>query len=313
MAPEARKVAAYRGLLPVHGPTSAVVSEPVRGLGADGSPPARAEVSVDGQGDSDVRSQSELVSAANRNYVGSYRKLVEHSAEGEILEVGGVFAFVTGVPLSLFNGCVVVEPATVTELDAALEWVRRRGMPHRTWIAEEFAPGLSDVPPGHGLQRDPVPYPGMVLHPVPEPPPPSVGVTVVPVTESSLDEYLQVCMEGGLPPDLAQRLFSPSFAADPDVRLFTGRLEGRPVGTSVAIRSGDVSGVYAVGTLTAARRRGVGTALTWAAVAASRAWGCDTIALQASDMGFSVYAAMGFRTVVSYAAFARPVPVESSD
>ena len=95
------------------------------------------------------------------------------------------------------------------------------------------------------------PSPGMTLNPPPDPPAPAVGVTVSPCAESDLDEYLEVCAESGLPPDLAQRIFSPSFAADPDVQLFIGRLDGRPVGTTVAIRSGDVSGVYAVGTLPA--------------------------------------------------------------
>jgi len=35
--------------------------------------------------------------------------------------------------------------------------------------------------------------------------------------------------------------------------------------------------------------------------------GTDTIALQASEMGFSLYAAMGFRTVVPYASFKRAI------
>ena len=61
--------------------------------------------------------------------------------------------------------------------------------------------------------------------------------------------------------------------------------------------------MYAVGTLADARRRGVGTAATWAAVAAGRAWGCDKVVLQASEMGFPMYRAMGFRTVVRYAIF----------
>lgn len=50
----------------------------------------------------------------------------------------------------------------------------------------------------------------------------------------------------------------------------------------------------AVGTLAEARRRGVGTALSWAA----------TEALQASPMGLPVYEVMGFTTVVAYADFA---------
>ena len=50
-------------------------------------------------------------------------------------------------------------------------------------------------------------------------------------------------------PSSGIRLISPSFAADPDVQPFVGRLDERPVATSIAIRSGDASGVYNVGTL----------------------------------------------------------------
>ncbi len=98
-------------------------------------------------------------------------------------------------------------------------------------------------------------------------------------------------------------MFSDSFAADPDVELVIAFSEERVAGTSLALRTGGVAGVYAVETLPEARRRGVGTAATWAAVAAGRAWGCDTIVLQASEMGFPMYQAMGFRTVVRYAVF----------
>ena len=49
--------------------------------------------------------------------------------------------------------------------------------------------------------------------------------------------------------------------------------ESPPAGTSIAIRSRDASGVHAVGTLASARRRGLGTALTWAAIDAGSDWG----------------------------------------
>lgn len=255
-----------------------------------------------------MKSGPELVDAANRSLIGSYKTLVEHCPQGDIREVDGVFAFSTGLPLSLFNGCIVVGPTSPSAFEATLAWIGQRGLPYRVWIDEERAPGLAGVALVRGLEPDPVPYPGMVLHPVPEPPAPSSGVTVTPVTRASLSEHHGVRVEAGLPLDLVRQLFPPSFAADPNVRLFTARLEGRPVGGAVAIRSGDVSGVYAVGTLPAARRRGVGTAATWAAIAAGRAWGCDTVVLQSSAMGLSMYAAMGFRTVVPYSTFKRADP-----
>ena len=109
--------------------------------------------------------------------------------------------------------------------------------------------------------------------------------------------------------ELAEAIYSPGFADDPDIRLDVGRLDGTPAGYSIAIRSGDVSGVYNVGVASAARRRGVGTAVTWAAVEAGRAWGCDTAVLQSTEMAVSMYGAMGFRTVVSYAVFKAPTPM----
>ncbi len=251
-----------------------------------------------------MRTDAELIGAANRSFVGSFRTLVQHCPGGATHQSGGVFAFATGLPIAMFNGCAVVEPATPADLDAALHWVGGRGLPFRLWIDERAAPGLDGIAATHGLRRESAPFPGMVLHPIPDPPQPAPGVAVTPVTsKADLRAYRALCVDGGLPPDLAMRIYSDSFAADPAVRLFIARLDGRAAGHSVAIRTDDVSGVYAVGALASARRRGVGAAATWAAVAAGRAWGSDTTVLQASEMGFSLYAAMGFRTVVPYAAF----------
>jgi GNAT superfamily N-acetyltransferase len=255
-----------------------------------------------------MKTTTELVALANRSYVDSYRKLVAHIPDGAATELGGVFAFATGVPHSLFNGCVVVQPASRTDLEAGLSWIRVRDVPYRVWIDEDRAPGLVGVAIAHGLVPDAHRYPGMVLHPAPDPPPPSPGVQVVPVADGGLDEHLAVRMADGMPPNVASRLFSASFAADPNVEVFTIRLNGRAVGASIAIRTDEVVGVYAVGTLPDARRHGVGTAATWACVAAGRARGCDTIALQASDMGLPIYTAMGFRTVAEYTVFRQPAP-----
>ncbi|MGH3119144.1 MAG: GNAT family N-acetyltransferase [Gaiellales bacterium] len=260
-----------------------------------------------------MKTDSELVVVANDNFVASFRKVVEHSPEGEVRWFDRVFAFVTGLPLSLFNGCVVVGPADAPQLDAALSWLSGSKLPHQAFIAADVVAGLSDIPLDHGLRRDPDPYPGMVLHPIPGLPAPAAGVTVVRVTELGLDEHLQVCTEVGLPRPVAQRLYSPSLVADPDVQLFVARLDGRPVGKSLAIRSPAASGVYDVGTLKTARRRGVGSAVTWAAIAAGQAWGCDAIVLQSSQMGLSMYGAMGFRTVVSYTTFSKPMPERANE
>ena len=245
-----------------------------------------------------------IVEAADRNFIGSYRKLVEHCPGAVEREFGGVFAFGTGLPIGIFNGCIVAGPAAAEDLDAALDWIDGRDVPYRLWIHEELIGKLGPVAQLRGMEQDPWLEPQMVLRPMPEPPQPAPGVATRPVSdESSLNDHRGIYVDFGMSDDVSRRLFSDSFAADPDVQLFTTWLDARPVGTSLALRTGGTAGVYAVGTSPDARRRGVGTAATWAAVGAARAWGCDMIVLQASEMGFPIYEAMGFETIVRYALF----------
>ena len=253
-----------------------------------------------------MKADSDLVRAADESFIASFRKLAEHVAQGETHESGSVFSFITGLPLLGFNGCVVTQEASSAELAASLGWVAAHNVPFGVWIAERLAADLAEVPTRFGLEPAASLYPGMVLYPIPHALTQRGDVTVVPISEPSLDEFINVLEESGLSVELAHRLISPSFAADPDVRLFVGRLDGKPVGTSIAIRGRDASGVYNVGTLPIARRRGVGSAVTWAAVEAGRTWGYDTIALQSSVMGLAMYSAMGFRTVAPYVAFTEP-------
>jgi len=250
-----------------------------------------------------MKADHDLVRIADESFIASFRKLAQHVAEGQTHEEGSIFSFSTGLPLSGFNGCVVTREASSTELASSAAWVAAHDVPFRVWIAEALAPGLAEVPVSYGLEPAASLYPGMVLHPIPDAPTMRAGINVVPIFESSLDEFLGVLEESGLRAELAHRLISSSFATDPDVQLFVGRLDERPVATSIAIRSGDALGVYNVGTLPDARRRGVGSAVTWAAVGAGRAWGCDTVVLQSSMMGLSMYADMGFQTVAPYVAF----------
>ncbi len=254
-----------------------------------------------------VTDELDFVLAADRNLLGSYGRLVAHNATGTVRTFGGVMAFTTGLPLILFNGCLVVERAGAEDLDRALEWLGGLGFRYRIAIREAFAGDLRATVIGRGLVEVARLDPAMILHPIPPIPPLPNGVSVRPVvSDADLDEYHGVFIAAGLPPEVAERMLPTAFATDPDVRLFTAYLDGRAVGTSVAVRTGDIAGVYAVGTLPEARRRGVGTAATWAAVGAATDWGCEMVVLQATASGFPVYEAMGFRTVVRYVAFESP-------
>lgn len=249
----------------------------------------------------------DLQTAADRNFVASFQKLVEHNPVASAIDVGGVYAFRTELPIGLFNGCVVTRSVTPAALADAIEWVAGASVPFRIWVRTGLPTELAAVPPEHGLVLNPRPFPGMALRPILLPPPPGSGVVVRHVVDrADLADHHAVVLAGGATADVAERLLPASTLADPEVAILTAALDGRPAGTALAIRSGATIGVYNVSTLPAARRRGVGSAATWAAVAAGRAWGCQIAVLQSSEMGQSVYEAMGFRTVVRYLEFRQP-------
>ena len=90
------------------------------------------------------------------------------------------------------------------------------------------------------------------------------------------------------------------------MRFYVGTLDKEPVATSLVIADGAVAGIYWVATREGWRRRGLGEALTWAAVRGGAERGCTVASLQASELGRPVYERMGFRLVVEYAHFLAP-------
>ena len=244
--------------------------------------------------------------AADLNFVGSFQKLVQHVHGAETHAFGGIMAYSTRLPIAMFNGAVVLARARPREVRAAVRWLIEGDAPFEFFVRSEHADEVAVTLAPFGLARIAQPYPGMVVHAAVTMPPTALGVAVRVVDDAAtLDEHRAVLVEGGLAPDVALRMFPASWLTDPDVRILTGLLDGRPVGTGLAIRTGATSGVYNIGTRTSARRRGVGAAVTVAAVEAGRTWGCDPIVLQSTEMGERLYRELGFRIVVRYTTFSR--------
>jgi GNAT superfamily N-acetyltransferase len=80
--------------------------------------------------------------------------------------------------------------------------------------------------------------------------------------------------------------------------FYLAYLEGAPAGTLHLLRDGTTAGIYAVTTVRAHRRKGIGSMLTARAIADARAAGCDVVCLSTDAGGYAerLYTELGFVT-----------------
>jgi GNAT superfamily N-acetyltransferase len=84
-------------------------------------------------------------------------------------------------------------------------------------------------------------------------------------------------------------------------------LEGQPVASALTFDLAGDCGIYNVGTLEHARRRGLATALTAHLLHEARGRGCESASLQSTPMAEHVYAAAGFRDLGRFLEYGPPV------
>ena len=106
----------------------------------------------------------------------------------------------------------------------------------------------------------------------------------------------------GFPPEVLAAIgHHPATLLDPDVGAVIAELDGRPAAGALALLSHGVGGVYFVGTVEAARGRGLGELVTRAVTNWAFDHGAGRVCLQASQMGEPIYGRMGYQhTAVRY-------------
>jgi GNAT superfamily N-acetyltransferase len=252
------------------------------------------------------------IEGSDRNLVAAFEMLARHSTSTAAIgprRFDSVIAIPTGLPAPYFNPVIDLSPGAATSVAEAIAWMRELGVAPSLRVREAaIDEPLLATTRRLGLVRVSWTEPGMALHPIPDRPPGPPSLTIAAASSSTLESWYRANAAGfGIPLkalDGVRQFTPPTVVDDPNERLFGGYLEGEPVACSMAIRSGDVVGVYAVGTAEPARRRGIATAMTWACLRAGREWGCRMAVLQSSEMGVRLYEAIGFREVTRYVSFA---------
>ncbi|MEU4554264.1 GNAT family N-acetyltransferase [Micromonospora violae] len=202
------------------------------------------------------------------------------------------------VPHAPLNG--VLRVAGRTPQDALAEARRRlHGVPRVWWVGPDSDAGTADGLVALGavqVARMPIMTVGIgEAADVPTP----AGVHIAESTDLAtfVTAYARV---SGIPADGVPATVEreKAFTGDGMVHRLVGHLDdGRVVATAVAWISHGLVTLYFVGTQPEQRRRGIGAAMTRAALDLAAERGVRTAALTSSAAGESVYRSLGFRPV----------------
>lgn len=227
-----------------------------------------------------------------------------------LIDEAGAFGAATDVPLTFFNG---IATAREPDVPAVIDIFRRRGRAFRWWVRDSLAAELR----AHGM-RHRWDTPGMIADLArigrAEAPP---ELRIVRVTNLELLAEWAWVLTSVFRTGSDYETWIAAFGAlgfDGAWSHFVGYLDDEPVSTTSLMVSGDVAGIYHVGTLESARGRGIGSAVTRAALLHARERGAKEAALQSSDMAVNVYRGLGFADAGTLAMYEwTPEPASVAD
>lgn len=223
----------------------------------------------------------------------------------QLLDDGRIYGVMSHERLTFFNGIASTqldERDLDGQVEAIIDIFRARQCAFRWWLTPLTRPeGLAPLLQAHGM-RHAYDAPGMTadLTKVRLDVPPPKDVTIRQLTRAEeLTHWVNVFMPVfSLPPEDAEvwRDVFTRFGFGDSVPWthFVAFLGDRPVATTTSLVDGALAGIYHVATIEDARGRGIGAAVTRAAMRHAREAGATRAALQSSKSGFSVYRALGF-------------------
>ncbi len=213
------------------------------------------------------------------------------------------FWFSTGIPSAWFNA-VLFARFTPEEADTEIADIsahfRAQYVPWLWFIDPDSGPDdLGARLRAHGMERAfDCRNMAMALPDVPltAPLPPDVSIYPV-VDDATFALWRMVAMIGDERDDRASIDLQIATSLAPNRLHFVATLRGEPVARATIVPAAGVAGLYGVATLPPARGRGIGHAITCAALDAARGMGYEVAVLQSSPMGYPIYIRIGFHAL----------------
>ena len=217
-----------------------------------------------------------------------------------------LFWYVTGLPSGAFNSIMYANLPTPTQIDAAVEALHALRQRHGVPIGWLIGPASRPTDLGRQLQARGLQH-KLDLTPMARsldalPPAERVaGLTIERVGDPAAYEAWIVAEQRGFEAaandetGLADLRRAMGIGHGFPLHHFLGRLAGAPVATATLLPAGGIGGIYDVSVVPEARRRGIGTAMTLAALREAARLGYEIAFLQPSAMGRPLYERIGFR------------------
>lgn len=195
----------------------------------------------------------------------------------------------------MIGGTTEEAQATVEEY---VDWCDAQDLPFATMVAPEAAAALDGLREKLGLDYVTdwplMACPGSAVEAVP-----AEGVSVRRVETPEDHAGLVDVLAGAysMPPDSVERAVPLSLFESPSIEGWIADLDGQTLSSVTATWHGEVVGIWAMGTLPAAQRKGVGKALLSTVMADCCARGAQVFFLGATPAGQKLYSDLGYQTV----------------
>ena len=243
------------------------------------------------------------LAGVHENFVEAYRLVARALPGGDVLELPGGCALATGEREAEFNRAFIMDPCEgiADILGEFRAFYLAKRLPWMLIASAAAVAGVESATGGTGLVPGRI-MPGMVMEPITGEAAAVRGLAVERVTSAALGEiFAAVLADGfGTTPALARTFVAPGAIDAEGVSHYIGWLDDRPVATATRVTTGSIAGIYNVATARDVRRRGIGAAMTAAALLGGREEGCASSTLQSSSQGYSLYKRMGFRHIADY-------------
>ncbi len=206
----------------------------------------------------------------------------------------------SGEPVTDLNYLMIGSdsPEAQAYIEECVDWCDARSLPFATMVTPEAAAGLVSL--RERLALDYVTdWPLMVCPGADVTAQAAEGVSVRRVESRADHDGLVDVLAGAysMPPDSVGRAVPLSLFESPSIEAWIAELDGTVLSSVTATWHGEVVGIWAMGTLPAAQRKGVGKTLLSTVMADGHQRGGQVFFLGATPAGFPLYEALGYRTV----------------